>query len=95
MVCFPSPSPSLNKAHARNTRTRTHIRLGILVGAGIQQQPRAVRTTNVSGPNQSRPSVLRAPPPMSENVAAVSRQPLAVSRRRRICKEATQVNEKN
>ncbi len=37
----------------------THLVLGILVGAGIEQQPRAVRVTLVTGPNQRRVSVLR------------------------------------
>ncbi len=39
--------------------TGTHHVLGVLVGAGIQQQPRAVRVTILSGPHQRRPSVLR------------------------------------
>jgi hypothetical protein len=40
-------------------RTRTHIVSGIRVGAGIQQQPRAVRVTIRSGINQQRLSALR------------------------------------
>ena len=51
--------PAQPGPHAK-LRTRTHIRLGILVGAGIQQQPRAVRVTLLSGPDQRRLFVLRA-----------------------------------
>ncbi len=58
-----SPPSSHNAQHAQQPGTRTHIRLDILVGAGIQQQPRAGRVTTVTGHNQRRPSVLRAPPP--------------------------------
>ncbi len=32
---------------------------GIRVGAGIQQQPHAVRATELGGPSQRRPSVLQ------------------------------------
>ena len=41
------------------TRTRTHLVRGILVGAGIQQQPCAVQVTIMSGIHQRRPSFLR------------------------------------
>ncbi len=51
MACVLAPGPT------HNTRTRTHPVFGILVGAGIQQQPRAARETKASGKNQRRPSV--------------------------------------
>ena len=35
-----------------------HLVLGILVGPGFDQQPRAVRVTKHSGTNQRRPSHL-------------------------------------
>ena len=75
------------------TRTRTHIRLGILVGAGIQQQPHAVRATSLSGINQRRVSVLRAPPmcrpqcvrpPTSAAVIRLSRPPMCKQKNDRI-----------
>ncbi len=50
------------------TRTRTHLVLGILVGAGIQQQPHAVRATIVSGTNQRRESVRLRIAQMRQNV---------------------------
>ena len=54
-----------HKLNRSGSRTTTHIRLGILVGAGIQQQPRAVRMTIHRGQNQRRHSVLRVRvPPM-------------------------------
>ncbi len=37
----------------------TYTGLGLLVGAGIDQQPHAVRVTMPGGPNQRRPSFLR------------------------------------
>ncbi len=46
-------------SHTGNAATDTHLVLGILVGASIQQQPRAVRVTYISGPNQRRISPLR------------------------------------
>jgi hypothetical protein len=52
-------APRQEGPHA-STYTHTHLVRGILVGAGIQQQPRAVRVTIESGPNQRRVSVLRA-----------------------------------
>ncbi len=42
-----------------NATTDTHIVLGILVGAGIQQQPKTVRVTFRSGQNQRCASALR------------------------------------
>jgi hypothetical protein len=47
-----------NKIHSCTKATGTHPIIGILVGAGIQQQPSAVRVTIVSGTNQRRVSVL-------------------------------------
>jgi hypothetical protein len=40
-------------------RLMAHIGFGIFVGAGIDQQPRTVRVTPLSGTHQRRPSVLR------------------------------------
>ena len=60
-----SPTPSASDQSPRQTpphappATHTHILLGILVGAGIQQQPHAVRVSILSGINQRRPSALR------------------------------------
>jgi hypothetical protein len=56
-------------AHAT---TRTHLVSGLLVGAGIQQQPRAVRVTTASGQNQRRRSALRAPPHVPPTCATAS-----------------------
>ncbi len=50
----PTPTPRT----APPAHTRTHLVLGIHVGAGIQQQPHAVRVTPLGGPNQWRLSVL-------------------------------------
>jgi hypothetical protein len=53
-----------NTSHTRVKKDRRigsgkHHILGILVGASIQQQPRALRVTPLSGQNQRRPSALR------------------------------------
>ncbi len=81
-------------------RTRTHRSLGLLVGAGIQQQPRAVRVTTVSGHNQRRPSALRARvpmcPPLCDRSAAASARRLSPPPQPPPCTEMTrrmQVNE--
>ncbi len=61
-----NPSPPLlqNTPTRHHPHSHTHLVLGLFVGAGIQQQPRAVRETIVSGIHERRPSVLRAPPQM-------------------------------
>ena len=59
-----SPPPPQRKRPARITLTCTNISRGILVGAGIQQQPHAVRITIHSSPNQRRASVLQSAPNM-------------------------------
>ena len=43
----------------RSEPTHTHRILGILLDAGLQQQPHAVRVTTASGMHQRRPPVLR------------------------------------
>jgi hypothetical protein len=43
----------------RQHKTTTHVVIGILVGAGIQQQPHAVRVASFSGVDQRRASALR------------------------------------
>jgi aspartate oxidase len=45
---------------AEKYNTSTHLVLEILVGAGIQQQSRALHVTLVGGPHQRRVIVLRA-----------------------------------
>ncbi len=47
-------------AMAEKYNTSTHLVLEILVGAGIQQQSRALHVTLVGGPHQRRVIVLRA-----------------------------------
>ena len=69
----PTPHPIISirqhfTPHTPRPRTRTHIVLGLLVGAGIQQQPRTVRVTIASGFNQRRISVLRPPPPICAHI---------------------------
>jgi hypothetical protein len=58
-VKYVKPSPNPNKLEHPEQTKIAHIRLGILVGAGIQQQPRAFRTTFVSCLDQRCPPVLR------------------------------------
>ncbi len=60
ILAHQSISTTTPHAPHATTRTRTHIRLCILVGAGIQQQLCAVRVTLPTGQNQRRESVLRA-----------------------------------
>jgi hypothetical protein len=64
MACFLTKLPLLptTKQPGPNADRpdTTHPFLDVFVGAGIQQHPRAVRVTIPSGPNQRRPSVLRA-----------------------------------
>ncbi len=45
--------------HESNAVTNTHNVLGILVSTGIDQQPRTVRVTSLSGQNQRCQSALR------------------------------------
>jgi hypothetical protein len=40
------------------SESMTHTAFGILVGAGIQKQPRAVHTTKTNGHNERRESTL-------------------------------------
>ncbi len=47
------------KRRPSKAATDTHIGHGLLVGAGIDQQPRTVRVTIRRGPNQRRASILR------------------------------------
>ena len=53
-IAIPSPT-----SRTRWTIATTHLVSGLLVGAGIQQQPHAVCATLFSCPNQRRVSVLR------------------------------------
>jgi hypothetical protein len=55
-----SSAPAQTNNRRRGRPTRTHLIRGLLVGAGIQQQPRTARVIPFSGQNQRRPSVLRA-----------------------------------
>jgi hypothetical protein len=48
------------KGTTATQRTKTHIVSGILVGAGIDQQPHAVYATLLSGAHQRRRSDLQA-----------------------------------
>jgi hypothetical protein len=53
----------------RETETDTHKALGLLVGAGIEQQTHAVRVTIASGIYQRRISVLSVEFPKSNTVS--------------------------
>ncbi len=67
--------------HQRPTlkRIRTHLTLGLLVGAGIQQQPHAARVTIASGTNQRRRSELRARAPKCAPTRCAANQPHSVA----------------
>jgi hypothetical protein len=53
-------------------RPTTHIACGILVGAGIDQQPRTVRATMPSGTHQRRISTLRVRFAAAHSAAAIA-----------------------
>ena len=60
----------MNKARSRLRRAATdtnHDAHGLLVGAGIDQQPQTVRVTMISGTHQRRVSVLRVDLPPHKN----------------------------
>ncbi len=65
---------SARKDAAGQQRQTTHLVFGLLVGSGIDQQPRTVRVNTVGGTHQRSVSVLRfefaaahtAPPPSSK-----------------------------
>ena len=65
MACLPTPHHIPSPASANSVRpppqprTCTHIIFDIFKGAGIQQQPHAVRVTILSGIKQRRVSALR------------------------------------